>query len=44
MKAYWGRGSKDHAVFDLDIRWRRMVCFTLWLLYPPEKEPLVPIG
>jgi hypothetical protein len=33
-----------HSFFDLGTRWRWVVSFTPWPLYPPGKEPLVSIG
>jgi hypothetical protein len=43
-KAYWGSGAIAPCILDLGTRWRCMVSFMPWLLSPPAKELLVPIG
>jgi len=39
MKAYWGSGGRAPHILDLGTRWRRVVSFTLRLLYTWEITP-----
>jgi hypothetical protein len=34
MKSYWGSGGIAPRILDLGTRWRRVVSFTPWPLYP----------
>jgi hypothetical protein len=43
MKAY-GEGRYSSTILDLCTRWRYVVSFTSQPLYPPGKEPWVPMG
>jgi hypothetical protein len=43
MKAYWGVEIQLHAFLDLGIRWRLVVSFTPWPLYPQGKSLLYPL-
>jgi hypothetical protein len=42
MKAYWG--VEVHPSFDIGIRWRSVVIFTLRPLYSQGEKTLIPIG
>jgi hypothetical protein len=42
MKTFRGRRGKTPLILDLGTRWRRVVNFTTWQLYPRERNP-VPI-
>jgi len=35
----WGNGGVASCILNLDTRWRWMVSFTPWLLYPRENSP-----
>jgi hypothetical protein len=39
MNAYWGSTGIAPRILDLGIRWRRVVSFTPWPLYPRERAP-----
>jgi len=39
MKTYWGSGGTAPCILDLGTRWRWVVSFTPWLLYPRERAP-----
>jgi hypothetical protein len=43
MKAYWGSGGIAPRIFDLGTRWRWVVSFTPWPLYPQGKSPWYPL-
>jgi hypothetical protein len=43
MEAYWGVEVQLHVLFDLGTRWRWMVSFTSWSLYPQGKSSLYPL-
>jgi hypothetical protein len=43
MKAYWGSGGMAPRILDIGTRWRWVVSFTHRPLFPPGKEPLVPL-
>jgi len=44
MKASRGSGGTTPRILDFCTRWRWVVSFTQRPLFPPGKEPLVPIG
>jgi hypothetical protein len=44
MKACWGSGGIAPRIIDLGTRWGWVVSFAPQPLYPPGKEPLVPVG
>jgi hypothetical protein len=39
MKIYWGSGGIAPCILDLGTRWRWVVNFTPWPLYPRERAP-----
>jgi hypothetical protein len=39
LKTYWGSGDKTACIIDVDTRWRWVVSFAPWSLYPREKAP-----
>jgi hypothetical protein len=43
MKAYCGSGGIATHILDLGTRWRRVVSFTPWPLYPQGKSPWYPL-
>jgi len=43
MKAYWGSVSVALLILKLGTRWRRVVSFTPWPLYPQGKSPWYPL-
>jgi hypothetical protein len=42
MKTYWGSGGKASRILNLATRWRRVVSFTLRLLYLRERAAGTP--
>jgi len=42
MKAYKWNGSIAPLILNLNVRWRRVVSLTPWLLYGPGKSPHCP--
>jgi hypothetical protein len=43
MKAYWRSGDIAPRIIDLGTRWRWVVSFTPWPLYPQGKSPPYPL-
>jgi hypothetical protein len=43
LKAYWGSGGIAPLILDLGTRWRWVVSFTTWPLYPQGKSPWYPL-
>jgi hypothetical protein len=43
MKTYWRSGGITSHILDLSTRWRWVVSFTPWLLYPQGKNPWYPL-
>jgi hypothetical protein len=43
MKAYWGTGCTATSILKLGTRWRRLVSFTLRVLYPQRKNLSYPL-
>jgi hypothetical protein len=43
MKAYWGMEVYLHTFFHLGIRWRWVISFTPWQLYPQGKSLRYPL-
>jgi hypothetical protein len=43
MKTYWGSGGIAQHLLDFSIRWRWVVSFTPWPLYPQGKSPWYPL-
>jgi hypothetical protein len=43
MKAYWGSDGIAPHILDLSTRWKWVVSFTPWLLYPQGKSPWYPL-
>jgi hypothetical protein len=43
MKAYWDSRGIAPRNLDLSTRWKWVVSFTSWLLYPQIKRPLYPL-
>jgi hypothetical protein len=39
MQTYWGSGGISPCILDLSTRWRWVVSFMPWLLYPRGKNP-----
>jgi hypothetical protein len=44
VKTYWESGGIAPCFLDLGTRWKWVVSFTPWPLYPSGKDPLVPTG
>jgi hypothetical protein len=43
MKAYWGSGGIAPCILNLSTRWRSVVSFMPWPLYPQGKSPWYPL-
>jgi len=43
MKACWGSGDIAPCILDHGTRWRRVVSFIPWLLYPQGKSSWYPL-
>jgi hypothetical protein len=39
MDVYWGSGGRGACILALNTRWRWVVSFTTWLLYPQGENP-----
>jgi len=43
MKAYWGSAGMAPCILDFSTRWRWVVSFMAWLLYPQGKSICYPL-
>jgi hypothetical protein len=43
MKTYWGSGDITPNIINLSTRWRWVVSFMPWPLYPQGRNPLYPL-
>jgi len=43
METYWGNGGITPRLFNFGTRWRWVVSFKPWLLYPGRRSPPYPL-